>query len=157
MNIKKVGLLLGFILLPVLVGLTASIATQSSVDTWYMTLEKPFFNPPNWLFAPVWTTLYVLMGISAYLIHTLKPSVMRKLAMDVFYFQLFLNFLWSWLFFWFQSPLLGLICIIFLLVVIIVMIRRFYSLNKVAGLLQIPYLLWILFATSLNTAILYLN
>ena len=157
MNIKKIGLFLGFILLPVIVGITASIATQSSVDTWYLTLEKPFFNPPNWLFAPVWTTLYILMGVSAYLIYTLTPSAMRTLAMDVFYFQLFLNFLWSWLFFWFQSPLLGLICILFLLVVLIVMIRRFYSLNKISGLLQIPYLIWILFATSLNTAILYLN
>lgn len=157
MNLKKLGLLLGFILLPVIVGITASIATQSSVDTWYLTLQKPFFNPPNWLFAPVWTTLYILMGVSAFLIHTLKPSAMRTLAMDVFYFQLFLNFLWSWLFFWFQSPLLGLICILFLLVVLIVMIRRFYGLNKTAGLLQIPYLIWILFATSLNAAILYLN
>ena len=157
MNFKKIGLLVGFILLPVIVGITASIATQSSVDTWYLTLEKPFFNPPNWLFAPVWTTLYVLMGVSAYMIHTQAPSAMRTLAMDVFYFQLFLNFLWSWLFFWFQSPLLGLICIIFLLVVLIVMIRRFYGLNKTAAVLQIPYLLWILFATSLNTAILYLN
>lgn len=157
MNIKKVGLFLGFILLPVVVGITASIATQSSVDSWYLTLEKPFFNPPNWLFAPVWTTLYILMGVSAYLIHTQSPSAMRTLAMDVFYFQLFLNFLWSWLFFWFQSPLLGLICILFLLVVLFVMIRRFYGLNKIAGLLQIPYLLWILFATSLNSAILYLN
>lgn len=157
MNIKKVGLLLGFILLPVMVGITASIATQSSVDTWYLTLEKPFFNPPNWLFAPVWTLLYILMGVSAYLIHTQPPSAMRTLAMDVFYFQLFLNFLWSWLFFWFQSPLLGLICILFLLVVLNVMFRRFYALNKLAGLLQIPYLIWILFATSLNTAILYLN
>lgn len=157
MDFKKIGKLIGFILLPVIVGITASIATQSSVDTWYLTLEKPFFNPPNWLFAPVWTTLYILMGISAFIVHTQVPSAMRTLAMDVFYFQLFLNFLWSWLFFWFQSPLLGLICILFLLVVLIVMIRRFYGINKVAGLLQIPYLIWILFATSLNTAILYLN
>ncbi len=157
MNLKKIGLLAGFIMLPVLVGITASIATQSSVDTWYLTLEKPFFNPPSWLFAPVWTTLYILMGVSAFLIHTLSPSAMRTLAMDVFYFQLFLNFLWSWMFFWFRSPLFGLMCIVFLLVVLIVMIRRFYGLNKIAGLLQIPYLMWILFATGLNAAIYYLN
>lgn len=157
MDARKIVVLIGFILLPVLVGITASIATQSSVGTWYMTLEKPFFNPPNWLFAPVWTTLYILMGISAFLVHIRPPSAMRTLAMDVFYFQLFLNFMWSWLFFWFKSPLMGLICIIFLLVVLLVMIRRFYNLHKVAGLLQIPYLLWILFATSLNVSIVYLN
>ena len=157
MDYKKIGLFIGFVLLPIVVGLTASIATQSSVDTWFQELNKPFFNPPGWLFGPVWTTLYILMGISGFLIHVTKKSAMRTLAMDVFYVQLFLNFLWSWLFFWFQSPILGLVCIFVLLVVLILMIRRFYPIHKTAALLQIPYLLWILFATTLNGSIWYLN
>ena len=157
MNLKKIGLFIVFVLIPVIVGITASIATNSSVDTWFQTLEKPFFNPPGWLFAPVWTTLYILMGVSSFLVYQSAQSAMRTLALDVYFMQLFLNFLWSWMFFWFRSPGLALINIIFLLVVILVMIRRFYGIHKLSGILQIPYLIWILFATALNASIWYLN
>jgi tryptophan-rich sensory protein len=157
MNLKNIGIFIGFVLIPVTVGVIASIATSSSVDTWFQTLEKPFFNPPEWLFAPVWTSLYVLMGISSYLIYTSAQSAMRILALDVYIMQLFLNFLWSWLFFWFKSPGFALFNIILLAVVIVIMIRRFYGIHKLAGILQIPYLMWILFATALNASIWYLN
>lgn len=157
MNLKNIGIFIGFVLIPVIVGVIASIATSSSVDTWFQTLEKPFFNPPEWLFAPVWTSLYVLMGISSYLIYTSAQSAMRILALDVYIMQLFLNFLWSWLFFWFKSPGFALFNIILLAVVIVIMIRRFYGIHKLAGILQIPYLMWILFATALNASIWYLN
>jgi translocator protein len=157
MNLKNIGIFIGFVLIPVTVGVIASIATSSSVDTWFQTLEKPFFNPPEWLFAPVWTSLYVLMGISSYLIYTTAQSAMRILALDVYIMQLFLNFLWSWLFFWFKSPGFALFNIILLAVVIVIMIRRFYGIHKLAGILQIPYLMWILFATALNASIWYLN
>ena len=157
MNLKNIGIFIGFVLIPVTVGVIASIATSSSVDTWFQTLEKPFFNPPEWLFAPVWTSLYVLMGISSYLIYTTAQSAMRILALDVYIMQLFLNFLWSWLFFWFKSPGFALYNIILLAVVIVIMIRRFYGIHKLAGILQIPYLMWILFATALNASIWYLN
>lgn len=157
MNLKNIGIFIGFVLIPVTVGVIASIATSSSVDTWFQTLEKPFFNPPDWLFAPVWTSLYVLMGISSYLIYTSAQSAMRILALDVYIMQLFLNFLWSWLFFWFKSPGFALFNIILLAVVIVIMIRRFYGIHKLAGILQIPYLMWILFATALNASIWYLN
>ena len=157
MNLKNIGIFIGFVLIPVIVGVIASIATSSSVDTWFQTLEKPFFNPPEWLFAPVWTSLYVLMGISSYLIYTTAQSAMRILALDVYIMQLFLNFLWSWLFFWFKSPGFALFNIILLAVVIVIMIRRFYGIHKLAGILQIPYLMWILFATALNASIWYLN
>ena len=157
MNLKNIGIFIGFVLIPVIVGVIASIATSSSVDTWFQTLEKPFFNPPEWLFAPVWTSLYVVMGISSYLIYTSAQSAMRILALDVYIMQLFLNFLWSWLFFWFNSPGFALFNIILLAVVIVIMIRRFYGNHKLAGILQIPYLMWILFATALNASIWYLN
>lgn len=139
-------------------GLLAGLATASSVNTWYSTVTKPGFTPPNWLFAPVWTTLYFLMGIAAYLVWRKgidTPGIKR--ALGVFLLQLLFNGLWSLLFFGLQSPVLGLINIIILVVLLVLTIIYFYPINKWAAYLLVPYLLWVLYATALNTAIVYLN
>jgi len=141
-----------------LVGILGTPFTTAAIPTWYLTLNKPFFAPPNWLFGPAWTLLYFLMGISFYLIW--KKNIKNKkikTAKKLFLAQLFLNFIWSPIFFGLRSPLLGLITIIILWILIIATICKFYPLSKWAAYLLIPYLLWVTFATTLNGAILFLN
>ena len=141
-----------------LVGFAGSLVTFPSVESWYSTLQKPFFSPPNWLFAPVWTLLYILMGIAAYLVwrENLKKKSVKK-ALFVFVFQLVLNFLWSFIFFGLRSPLFALGEIIILWMAIVVTIKAFQSVNKYASWLLVPYLLWVSFAAVLNGAIFILN
>lgn len=141
-----------------LVGILGTIFTTPSIPTWYSSLNKPVFSPPNWIFGPVWTILYLLMGVSFYLI--LKIGWKQKKVKDALKFflaQLALNFVWSPLFFGLKSPLLGLITIIAMWVLIVITMKKFYPLSKVAFYLLIPYLLWVSFATILNASILILN
>jgi tryptophan-rich sensory protein len=141
-----------------LVGIIATPFTISAISTWYAYLNKPSFSPPNWVFGPVWTTLYFLMGVSAFLIWRKglqKKNVKR--ALGYFLLQLFFNFLWSLLFFGFHSPLLGLFDIVILLIFIILTIASFYKLSRVAAYLLVPYLLWVSFATVLNFSVVILN
>lgn len=156
-KLKSTGVFVAFLALPVLVGVTASIATATSVGTWYAGLEKPFFSPPNWLFGPVWSLLYILMGVSSYLVFIKPASAERKIGLDVYVVTLVLNFAWSFLFFYFRSPGLALIDIVILWFFILGMIIQFYRVRPLAGLLQIPYLLWVTFATMLNGAVWWLN
>lgn len=141
-----------------LVGLAGTPFTLSAIPSWYSTLDKPFFAPPHWLFAPVWTILYLLMGISLYLIWEkgTKKKLVRK-ALQLFIVQLFLNLIWTPLFFGLRSPLLALIDIIVLWICIVVTIRMFAPISKVAGYLLVPYLAWVTFATFLNAGIWLLN
>jgi len=141
-----------------LVGLISTPLTISAIPTWYASLTKPAFSPPNWIFGPVWTLLYFLMGISFYLIwkQGLKNKKVKSAA-KLFLAQLALNFVWSPIFFGLQAPLLALITIIALWVLIVITIKKFYPLSKPAFYLLIPYLLWVSFATALNTAIVVLN
>jgi translocator protein len=158
MDLKEAGKLILAIIICNLAGTIGSIFTFASIPTWYATLIKPEFNPPNWIFGPVWTTLYVLMGISLYLIwKQYEKGKNAKPALTIFSIQLVLNALWSILFFGLQSPLYGLLCIIPLWISIALMIMRFYPLSRNAALLQIPYLLWVSFATILNASIWLLN
>ncbi len=158
MDLKESGKLLLAIIICNLAGAIGSIFTFSSIPNWYATLTKPEFNPPNWIFGPVWTTLYILMGISLYLIwKKYEEGKDAKPALTVFSIQLALNALWSILFFGLQSPLYGLFCIIPLWISIALMILKFYPLSRNAALLQIPYLLWVSFATLLNVSIWMLN
>lgn len=141
-----------------LVGLVGSFFTLPAIPTWYADLEKPFFAPPNWVFGPVWTLLYLLMGISFYLIWRQGLENKQVIsAVKVFLIQLGLNFLWSPIFFGLQSPLLALLVIIAVWVMIVVTIKTFFPLSKWAAVLLIPYLLWVSFATLLNGAIVVLN
>lgn len=141
-----------------LVGILGTPFTVAAIPTWYANLNKPFFSPPNWIFGPVWSLLYFLMGVSFYLIlkKGWKKKVVRSAGM-FFLAQLALNFLWSPIFFGLKSPLLGLITIIAMWVLIIITMKKFYPLSKIAFYLLIPYLLWVSFATVLNAAILFLN
>lgn len=140
------------------VGFASSIATQSSVNDWFPTLEKPFFNPPAWVFAPVWTLLYILMGISAGLIWS-QPidSQIKKKALTLFLTQLALNATWSILFFGLKNPLLALIEIVLLWLFIFETYKAFGQIHKTASFLLLPYLAWVSFASVLNAAIWWLN
>lgn len=140
------------------VGLASTPFTIASIPTWYAHLHKPFFSPPNWVFGPVWTTLYLLMGVAAFLIlqKGLKKKGVKR-ALTYFMMQLFFNFLWSVLFFGLHSPLLGLLDIFVLVAFVVITIYMFYKLSKQAAYLLIPYLLWICFATVLNFSVVLLN
>ena len=145
------------ILISQLAGIIGSLFTITSTKSWYTTIIKPSFNPPNWIFGPVWTLLYLLMGISLYLILTTKKSKNRKIGLYLFFTQLVLNTLWSILFFGLQSPLFAFIEIIILWLAILLTIIYFYKINKKASYLLIPYILWVTFAAILNLSIYSLN
>ncbi len=140
------------------VGFAGSFFTNSSVNSWYAGLKKPFFNPPSWIFAPVWTMLYVLMGVSVFLIwrQGLDDKKIRA-ALFAFIIQLALNALWSPAFFAMKSALAGLGVIIFLWMAISITIFLFYRISKLASFLLLPYILWVSFAVVLNAAIFSLN
>ena len=145
------------ILLPLAVGFMGSVFTSSSLSDWYSGLAKPDFSPPNWVFAPVWTGLYILMGISFYLIWKMGYSEKTKPAVLVYLGQLLLNFAWSFLFFGLRNPLYGFIEIVVLWFAIAANILLFYRLNKTSAYLLVPYILWVSFASVLNYSIFALN
>lgn len=141
------------------IGYTSGMVTRSSITTWYPTLIKPSFNPPNWIFAPVWTTLYAMMGVAAGLVwHEIKSNeeVVKK-ALIFFLIQLGLNALWSYLFFGLHNPMLAGLEIIVLWLMIYETYVQFSKINKLAGYLFIPYLAWVSFAAVLNGSIWWLN
>lgn len=141
-----------------LIGFLSGFSTADSITRWYPTLEKPFFNPPNWIFGPMWTILYILMGFASGLVWKSKPSVTGKnKALLIFGLQLGVNALWSFLFFGIQSPTLAFIDIIVLLILIVYSIKLFKPINRMSSMLLIPYLLWVSFATILNLSIIILN
>jgi tryptophan-rich sensory protein len=133
------------------------IATFPNLAPWYAGLAKPPFNPPNWIFGPVWTTLYALMAFAAFRIHRLAPSPEKSRALVLFYAQLALNAAWSWLFFAAHSPLLGLIDVVPQLAVVIAAVVCFSRLDRIAGLALAPLALWVAFATLLNASVWWLN
>jgi len=140
------------------VGALGGLATAKSVQTWYPTLNKPSFNPPNWLFAPVWTSLYVLIGIAAYLVWIRKDSIKHfPRTVAIYLIQLILNLAWSFIFFYLHEIGFALFEILLLLAVIIVNGVMFYKINKWAGLIFIPYILWVTFASFLTYNIFILN
>lgn len=149
--------LLVCIAIPLVAGTLSGFANVNTINTWYNTLIKPSFNPPNYLFGPVWTILYILMGISLYMVVRTTKSDLRTTALLIFGLQLALNFSWSFIFFYFQSPAIALIVISVLWIAILMMMIYMHKLSPVASYLQIPYLLWVSFATVLNAAIWYLN
>ncbi len=139
-------------------GLIGSIFTINAIPNWYATLVKPSFSPPNYLFGPVWTILYTLMGVSVYLIYQKRSKNNKSIdAINIFGLQLFLNSLWSIIFFGAKLPSLAFVEIVILWGIIIWTIIKFYKINKTASYLLIPYLLWVTFASALNLAIVLLN
>lgn len=146
------------IAIPLAMGAIGAWFTSQYVKTWYVTLNKPSFNPPNWVFAPVWTTLFILMGIAAYLVWLKREQVQyfaRTVA--IYLIQLVLNVMWSFLFFYAHEIGIALFEIIALLLAIIINAMVFYKIDKTAGLLFIPYILWVGFATILTYSIFSLN
>lgn len=141
------------------IGYFSGMITRASITDWYPTLEKPFFNPPNWVFAPVWTTLYILMGVAAGMVWNKMDSdrINVRKGLQFFAIQLALNFLWSYLFFGLHNPLLALAELIILWLMIFETYVVFKRVSKTAGLLLLPYLAWVSFAGILNAAIFWLN
>lgn len=141
------------------VGYLSSITTQSSIKTWYPTIEKPIFNPPNWVFAPVWTLLFILMGIAAGRVWNQLETSKELVKKGLLFFgvQLALNALWSYLFFGLQNIFLALIEIILLWLVIYETYLIFKKIDKKASYLLLPYLAWVGFATILTASIFWLN
>jgi len=133
------------------------MATQSSVDGWYTTLVRPSFAPPSWVFAPVWTVIYCLMGISLYLIWSEARIRPIKVPINLFSIQLILNAAWSFLFFGLESTLAGFVGIVILWLAIIGTMMSFYRVSKTAFLLFVPYILWVSFAALLNYQFMRLN
>ena len=142
-----------------LVGYLSGMVTQESVKTWFPTLVKPVFNPPSWVFFPVWTILYIMIGVSGGMIWSKLESNQEavKKAFGIFVIQLALNALWSYLFFGLHNPLLAFIEIIVLWLMIFETFTQFKKIDKVAANLLIPYLAWVSFALVLNGSIWWLN
>jgi translocator protein len=141
------------------IGYLSGMETREHITTWYPTLVKPVFNPPNWIFGPVWTALYIMMGVAGGLVwnrQSEQPELVKK-AFLFFIIQLGLNALWSYLFFSLHNPLLALIEIVVLLLMIFETYTQFKKIDRIAGMLFIPYLLWVSFATILNASIWWLN
>ena len=161
---KRLWRLIISLALPLIAGFIGSMANSISLFSWYPVLAKPAFNPPSWVFAPVWTILFLMMGFSLFLIWDQgakkkkdKSRDYRQAAITFFGVQLVANVLWSYLFFFFQNPFLAFLEIIILWLTIILTIYYFKGLNKLAAWLLIPYLFWVSFATVLNFAIWQLN
>jgi len=144
--------------IPLLVGFTSGFFTTTGAGTWYEELEKPNWNPPGWVFAPVWTTLYVMMGVSLFFIWKANVVIYKKrVALGLFAFQLVLNFFWSFIFFRLEEPGWAVIEIIILWLAILATIFSFASINKLSAWLLVPYISWVTFAALLNYTIWSLN
>ncbi|GAB5562909.1 MAG: tryptophan-rich sensory protein [Synoicihabitans sp.] len=133
------------------------IATASSVGEWYLTLDKPTWNPPSWVFGPAWTLLYILMSIAAWRVWLVRENAIARTLLKLHGAQLGLNALWSILFFGLRSPSLALVNILALLGVLIAMQINLLRCDRTAGYLWMPYLVWVTFATALNATIWWLN
>lgn len=139
-------------------GFASGLSTANSITEWYSTLNKPFFSPPNWIFGPAWTILYILIGISiARIWHNGFNHPAQKSVITLFIIQMILNLIWSPVFFSMKLPVAAIIIIISLWLMIIAYIRKSKEIDKMASYLFIPYLLWVTFATMLNAGIIYLN
>ncbi len=156
--VREAALLLGALVLCEGVGALAGYATQGPVQTWYPTLNKPFFTPPDWLFAPAWITLYAMMAVAWYLVLRQGWSDAQvQRATTAFLIQLVLNGTWSFVFFGMQSITGGLVVIIALLLAIRWTLKRFFPLSRWAGFLLLPYLAWVMYATLLNGTLWMMN
>lgn len=145
-------------------GAIGSVFTAPSIQSWYAFLEKPFFSPPNWLFAPAWISLYTLMGIAAFLVWSSyaratdgQAKKKIKTALGIYGVHLVFNALWSFIFFGLQNPAWAFFEILILWVLIAIVAWKFYKIRRIAGILFVPYILWVSFATVLNFAVWQLN
>lgn len=148
--------LLLYVIICIIIGSSGAYFTAQSVSTWYPTLVKPFFNPPNYLFGPVWTTIFILLGVCLWgLLKSKHP--LTKRVLNIFIIQFVLNIAWSFLFFGLKNPAFALVDILFLLVTLFLFIVTLYKIEKWLAATQVLYVLWVSFATILNASIVYLN
>ncbi len=154
---RSVAVLMGLVALCLAVGAIGGWVTQASVQTWYPTLAKPWFTPPNWLFGPAWTVLYVTMAIAAWLVWRSEDRVRAHDALYLFAIKLALNLGWSLVFFGLRDPGLALIEVVVFWLAIAATTRAFWQLDRRSGLLMVPYLAWVAFAALLNAAIWWMN
>lgn len=155
---SKITKLFISLLVPFVSGAIGSVFTFQAIPTWYASLNKASFNPPNWLFGPAWTVLYILIGVSLFLVLNSKiENKNKRIALIIFFAQIILNMLWSIVFFGIKSPIAAFINIIFLWISILLNIISFYKINKTSGLILIPYLCWVTFAGLLNLFVVILN
>ncbi len=156
--LKKLRSLSLFILLVFFIEWTGYKLTITSVNDWYLLLQKPSWNPPGWLFGPVWTILYIMIAVSGWLVLIkAKPSQQKQHAFIVYTLQLVCNLAWSYFFFFLKNPGFALVDVVGLLVLIGINIKMFTHLYRPAAILLIPYFIWTLFATILNGFIWTLN
>ena len=156
---NKITRIISIVLTCLAIGYLSGTVTRSAITTWYPTLVKPIFNPPNWIFAPVWSLLYIMMGVAAGLVWNrieVEKEAVKK-ALIFFIIQLVLNALWSYLFFGLKNPLLAGVEIILLWLMIYETYLKFSKINKLSGYLMLPYLAWVSFAMVLNWSIWWLN
>jgi tryptophan-rich sensory protein len=153
----SVAALVGFVLVAQLAGLIGLPFTDRAIGGWYDGLDKPAFNPPGWVFGPVWTTLYLLIGVAAWRIWRRAEAADRECALSWWGIQLVLNAAWTPLFFGARAPWVALVEIVVLWVAIVVTTAQFRRIDTVAALLMVPYLAWVSFATVLNASIAWLN
>lgn len=159
MKLRQIIQLILAILIAQSAGIVGSFFTVTSLDSWYSTLDKPSFNPPNWVFGPVWIVLYTLIGITLYILWQWKKEKKGKqkqyvsTTVNILYANLILNALWSYAFFGLQSPLYGIIVIVLVWATAAFVLIRIARLNNVYGFLILPYFLWVSYATVLNFAI----
>lgn len=149
--------LLFCLLLPLMIGGFSGYLSASGVNDWYLTINKPSFNPPSWVFGPVWTTLYLVMGYSLYLVLKTEPSQTRTLVISLFAVQITLNFLWSLIFFRWHMLGLAFVEIVILWLCILLMAVKMHQISSLAAWLQVPYLLWVGFASVLSGSLWWLN
>lgn len=155
---KRIAYIVISVIICLLVGFLSGFATQGAVDNWYAGLNKPVFNPPNWIFGPVWTVLYIMMGVAAGIVWSKGlHHIWVKTALYHFSFQLIFNALWSVVFFGFNKPFWALLVILVLLALILLNMKSFRIVSKTAAYLLVPYFLWVCFATLLNYKIWELN
>lgn len=159
MKLNKIAKILIMVATAVAVGYLSSAVSRNESDPWYDMIAKPSFNPPGWVFSPVWTLLYIFMGIAAGLVWDKieeQRDIVRK-GLTFYWIQLGLNALWSYLFFGLHNPLLALIELIILWLMIYETFVQFKKVNNIAGYLFMPYLAWVAFAGVLNASIWWLN
>jgi len=157
MKSKDVIKLIVSVGVPLLAGGVGAVVTTPAISTWYATLNKPWFTPPDWLFGPVWILLYILMGLALFLVWRSPKSRTRDIGIALFAVQLAVNVFWSFAFFGLENTLYGVLTIIPLWVLIAATIFQFYKVSKGAAFLMVPYILWVSIATALNTAVYLLN
>ena len=154
---ESLAVVVGFLLVSFVAGAIGSVFTRRAIPEWYVTLRKPTWTPPNWVFGPVWSTLYLMMGLAAWLVWRKVGWAEATTALALFGAQLALNALWSVLFFGMRSPGAAFVEMVVLWVMIVVTMVVFWAIRPVAGALLLPYLMWVTFAARLNWAVWRMN